>query len=144
MKAIELTEKLLAEGCNQNNFAVLSRGTGDDITCLDKKGGEWIIFYCERGRDSEPFFTFKNEDEACDFFYDYILKQQHWHIVGFFKTESFAIALEDKLKAIGVKPIRNDIPAYSALNDSRYRVFVVGKDIFKARECLGDIRINYE
>jgi hypothetical protein len=78
------------------------------------------------------------------FFYDYILRQQHWHIVGFFKAESFAIELEDKLKAIGVKSIRNDIPAYSALNDSRYRVFVVGKDIFKAREYLGDIHINYE
>jgi hypothetical protein len=25
----------------------------------------------------------------------------------------------------------------------RYRVFVVGKDIFKARDALGDIKIEY-
>lgn len=35
MKALELKEKLLAEGCNPSNFAILGRG--DDAFCLDKK-----------------------------------------------------------------------------------------------------------
>lgn len=140
MKASELKEKLIAEGCNADNFAVLSRG--HDAYCLDKTGNEWIIFYSERGNDSKPIFTSENEKEACKFFYNYVLKQQHLHIAGFFKSENDAKELENKLSSIGVNPIRNDIPAYNTVNDSRYRVFVIGKDIFKVKKHFGEIEIN--
>ena len=132
MKASELQEKLIDEGCNPDNFAVLCRG--HDAFCLDKKGSKWAVFYSERGCDSEPIFTSENEEEACEFFFNYVVKQQHWHIVGFFNKESDAIELVDKLVAIGIKPIRNDIPAYKTANDPRYRVFFVGKEIFKVKE----------
>ncbi|MFM5463737.1 SPOR domain-containing protein [Aeromonas simiae] len=141
MNASELQIKLFAEGCNPANFSVLGRG--DDMLCLDEKGGKWSIFYSERGCDSEPIFTSDNEEEACKIFFNYVVKQQHWHIVGFFKNESDAVELEDKLVAIGIKPIRNDIPAYKTANDPRYRVFVVGKEIFKVRECLGHVNIRH-
>lgn len=72
-----------------------------------------------------------------------MLKQKHWHIVGFFKYESDAIALENKLVSISIKSIRNDIPAYKTANDPRYRVFVIGKDIFKLRERLGHVLVCY-
>ena len=141
MKASELQEKLIAEGCNPANFSVLGRG--DDAFCLDKKGSKWAVFYSERGCDSKPIFASDNEVEACEYFFNYVVKQQHWHIVGFFKKESEAIELEDKLVSIGIKPIRNDIPAYKTANDPRYRVFVVGKEIFKVRECLGHVKVSY-
>ena len=141
MKASEVRGKLLAEGCSENTFAVRSRGS--DVYCLDEIGGTWVVFYTERGQDSEPIFKSKSEDEACQFFYNYIMKLEHWHIVGFFKEEESVKALEAKLLSIGVKPIRNDIPAYKFKDDPRYRVFVVGKDIFKVREALGAIPINY-
>jgi len=139
MKASELKERLISEGCNESNFAVLSQG--HDAFCLDKKGNEWVVFYSERGCDSKPIFTAKKEEEACEFFYTYVLEQQHWHIVGFFKDESDAKLLEAQIQELGIDPIRNDIPAYKAANDPRYRVFVVGKDIFKVREHLGNVQI---
>ena len=141
MKASELRERLIAEGCNTNNFAVLSRG--DDAFCLDKNGNQWIVFYSERGCDSDPIFSSESEEEACEFFFNYVTRQEHWHIVGFFKSETEAKELEGTLAAIGVKPIRNDIPAYKTADDPRYRVFVVGKDIFKVREHLGNVTVNY-
>lgn len=141
MNTEELKKQLLAEGCNENNFAILSRGS--DTFCLDKRGTRWEVFYSERGDDSEPIFSSESEEDACEFFFNHIMKQQHWHIVGFFKSETEARELESKLVSIGVKPIRNDIPAYKTAHDPRYRVFVVGKDIFKVREHLGDVSIDY-
>ncbi|ARD23012.1 SPOR domain-containing protein [Shewanella japonica] len=139
--ASELTEKLLAEGCTPESFAVLSRQS--DAYCIDKIWGEWAVFYSERGIDSKPIYTSDSETEACEFFYDYILKQEHWHLVGFFKVEAEALELESMLDKIGIHSIRNDIPAFNAPNDPRYRVFVVGKDIFKAKEKLGSLAITY-
>ena len=141
MKASDLRKRLIAEGCNVNNFAVLSRG--NDAVCLDKNGNEWIVFYSERDRDSEPIFSSESEEEACEFFFNYVTKQQHWHIVGFFKNENEAKELEGKLVALDVQAIRNDMPAYKTANDPRYRVFVAGKDIFRVREHLGNVSVNY-
>ncbi|RYY76283.1 MAG: SPOR domain-containing protein [Gammaproteobacteria bacterium] len=142
MKTDELKEKLISEGCNESNFAVMGRTS--DAFCLDKKGEKWSVFFCERGSDSAPIFSSDSEEETCEFFFNYIIKQQHWHIVGFFKNISDANDLEEKLTSIGVKPIRNDIPAYRAAGDLRHRVFVVGKDIFKVREHLGDIHVSFD
>ena len=101
MKASELTKELIAEGCNENNFAVLSRG--NDAFCLDRKGNDWVVFYSERGRDSDPIFKSESGSEASEFFFNYVIKQEHWHIVGFFKNEKEAQELESKLAAIGIK-----------------------------------------
>ncbi len=141
MKAIELTERLLSEGCNPSSFSVLSRA--HDAYCLDRRNNEWVIFYSERGIDSPPIFHTANESEACDYFYSLILKQEHWHIVGFFNIENDAIELEKKLISFGITPVRNDIPAYKAENDPRYRVFVIGKDIFKVKEKFKNFTVNY-
>ena len=142
MKTTELRQKLIAVGCNENNFAILARG--DDAFCLDKNGLDWVVFYSERGLDSEPIFKSRSEDEACTFFFEYLSKQQHWHLVGFFKSEDEARELEQKLAKSGMQPIRNDMPAYRKANDPRYRVFVVGKDILKVREQFSSIEINYD
>lgn len=141
MKASELNNMLIAEGCNKSNFAILSQG--NDAFCLNKKGKEWAVFYSERGCDSEPIFSSKSENAACEFFFNYVKKQEHWHIVGIYKNENEAKELEDKIATIGVKSIRNDIPDYQTTNGLRFRVFVVGKDIFKVRERLGSIQIKY-
>jgi hypothetical protein len=141
MKASQVSEKLLAEGCSESNFVV--NGTGSDVYCLAQRNGVWVVFYTERGQDSPPEFKSKSEEEACQFFYDFIMKMEHWHIVGFFKLESEAEALEAELASIGVPAIRNDIPAYRQRNDPRYRVFVVGKDIFRVRDAIGEPTITY-
>lgn len=140
MNAASLTAQLLEAGCSRHNFAVQSRQ--HDAFCLDHDGQHWSVFYSERGTDSPPIYKSSNEADACRFFYDYITKQEHWHLVGFYEDESEALELAAKLEAEGIACIRNDIPAYKAPDDPRFRVFVVGRDIFKARERLGSL-IDY-
>lgn len=142
MKATELTDKLLAEGCNPQNFSVLSRR--HDAFCLDKTGKQWKVFYSERGCDSDPLFISSDESEACNFFYKLVINQEHWHLVGFFKHQADAKQLENQLLALGINPIRNDITAYKMANDPRYRVFVASKDIFRVKAQLGEIDIKFE
>jgi hypothetical protein len=141
MTASEVLEKLLVEGCNKSHFSI--HRSEHDAFCLAKRGNEWVVFYSERGQDSPPEYTSPSEDDACEFFYKLVMKQRHWHIVGFFINKSDAELLEEKLKSIGVAPIRNDIPAYKHRDDPRYRVFVAGKDIFRVREVLGEPTISY-
>ncbi|MGJ8654920.1 MAG: SPOR domain-containing protein [Akkermansiaceae bacterium] len=138
MDTRELEVRLLAEGCSMSNFAINHRGSGSDLYCLGKKGEVWSVFYTERGRDSEPIFESVSEEEACLFYYDLMKKMDHWHLVGFFADEASALELQGRLTDIGVVFIRNDIPAYKHADDPRYRLFVVGEDIFKVRELLGD------
>jgi len=141
MNSSQVSEKLIAEGCSPANFVV--NGHGSDVYCLRESGGIWSIFYTERGLDEPPIFSTRSEDEACQFFYNHIMKMEHWHIVGFYKEQSDAEAMESKLASIGVKGVRNDIPAYHTRNDPRFRVFVVGKDIFKFRQAFGEPQIVY-
>lgn len=139
MNASETYEKLLAEGCNRQNFAI--HHSQSDAYCLAQREGKWAVFYSERGLDSAPEYESTSEEDAADFFYKCIMRQTHWHIVGFFKDEADAIALEKALQSMGIKPIRNDMPAYKHKDDPRYRVFVVGKDIFKA-QALGKLPLG--
>ncbi|MBV1920347.1 MAG: SPOR domain-containing protein [Pseudomonadales bacterium] len=108
MIASELKSKLLAEGCSESNFAILS--PGNDVFCLVKRGYDWVVYYTERGCDSEPIYKSKSEKEACQFFYNYILEMERWHLVGFFKEKSNVVELESKLDNAEIDFIRNDIP----------------------------------
>lgn len=142
MNASQIEEMLFSEGCNKSNFVV--NGKGNDVYCLKNKSGVWVVVYTERGRDSEPIYSSDSEDSACNFFYDLIMNMQHLHIVGFFKAEVDARALEEHLSSIGITSIRNDIPAYKNIDDPRFRVFVVGKDIFKFQMEFGEPSISYD
>lgn len=141
MNSSQISEKLTAEGCSPENFVV--NGHGSDVYCLRESGGTWSVFYTERGVDEPPIFSSRSEEEACQFFYDFIMRMEHWHIVGFYKEKAAAEAMESRLASIGIKAIRNDIPAYHTRNDTRYRVFVVGKDIFKFKQAFGEPQVAY-
>jgi len=67
----------------------------------------------------------------------------HRHIVGFFKEESEAEALAKRIRSIGIEPVRNDMPSFNSRNDPRYRLFVVGKEIFTFRQHFGNQPIDY-
>ena len=144
MQLAELEPKLLEEGCNKARFAVGERGAADDAFCIVQENGRWDVFYTERGNDSPPIFSSLSEEEACDFFYKYVLTLQHWHLVGWFVEEAGAVELEQRLRRLGTKPIRNDIPSYRYDGDRRYRVFVAGKDIFAVRNAVPDLPIQKE
>lgn len=135
MNLQELERRLVEEGCSKSNYSIGFRDS--DVFCLMKKNGVWHIFYTERGQDQEPIFESTSEEKACEYFFKYQTERiEHQHLVGFFKSQKEADALEARLKGHGLKTLLNPIP-YHGWEDPRFRVFVVGKDIFKAREILG-------
>ena len=140
MNTGELKQRLLDEGCNPYQFSIGPGGS--DVFCLDQKDGTWSVFYTERGRDDDPIFESTSEAEACEFYFNYITtKMRHDHLVGFFVSEERARTLEAQLAQHAVQTHRDKIP-YGGWSDPRYRVFVIGKDIFKARELLGELPLQ--
>jgi hypothetical protein len=136
MNAAELKQRLLEEGCSPYNFSI-GHG-GSDVYCLERQDGVWRVFYTERGKADAPIFESPSEQEACEFYFDYITnKIRHNHLVGFFISEQKASNLEAQLAQNGIPSHRDKIP-YGGWSDPRYRVFVVGKDIFRARAVLGE------
>ncbi|NOK61921.1 MAG: hypothetical protein GFH27_549289n384 [Chloroflexi bacterium AL-W] len=134
----ELHQQLLAAGCNPNNYAIGNWEGMYDGICLAQFNNEWHIFYAERGQQQQIFSTFESQDMACQAFLHIILNMEHRHLVGFFQTSDAAEALCNLLTEAGLSPIQDMIPYSSGPSPVRYRVFVVGKEIFKARETLGE------
>jgi hypothetical protein len=136
----DLKQRLVEEGCSVSNYSIGYRDS--DIYCLLKENATWRVFYTERGQDQDPIFESVSEEEACEFFFNYITKKfRHDHLAGFFVSEENANALAERLAQHGIQSHRDKI-SYGGWVDPRYRVFVVGKDIFKAREILGEVPQN--
>ena len=136
MNIQELERRLVEEGCSRSHYSIGFRDS--DVFCLMKIDGLWKVFYTERGLDQETMFESASEEEACEFFFKYQTERiEHHHIVGFFKSQAKADVLETQLKGHGLRTLQNPIP-YHGWSDPRFRVFVVGKDIFRAREILGE------
>jgi hypothetical protein len=138
MDTAELKHRLLAEGCNPDNYAVNSRSY--DGFCLMRWGAQWAVFYSERGDDQEPIFTSPDEAAACQFFFDFVMKMEHRHLVGFLRSEPAARALQARLEAHGIGTI--PFVLNYAEHDYRQCISVVGKDIFQARELLGKVPVE--
>lgn len=117
-------------------FAVGKRGDASDAYVLARQNNRWEVFYTERGCDSAPIFTSQSERAACLYFIKHVTSQPQWHLVGWFKKEVEATTMEEIVKALGARPVRNDIPNYAGFDDPRYRVFVFGKDIFAVRAAF--------
>jgi hypothetical protein len=137
MNTAELKQRLLEEGCSSHNFSI-GHG-GSDVYCLAQEEGVWRVFYTERGKADAPIFESSSEAEACEFYFEYITKKiRHNHLVGFFISDQKASDLEAQLAQNGILSHRDKIP-YGGWSDPRYRVFVVGKDIFRARAVLSEV-----
>ena len=138
MKAEEVFNYLVDQGCNPASFRVGTRGGSSDVFCLNKGGaGEWYVCYSERGIESDAEFCTDKEDKAVEYFRKKILSQKHLHCVGFFSKEPNASELQNRLEARGLEVETDKIP-FGGPDDPRYRVFVVGTAIFAAKELLGD------
>jgi hypothetical protein len=140
MNIQELERRLEEEACNRAHYSIGYRDS--DVFCLMKIDGMWKMFYTERGLDQETMFESESEEEACEFFFKYQTERiRHDHIAGFFQVPANAKALAVKLKAHGIDSHENNIP-YRGWHDPRFRVFVIRKDLFKARELLGELPIR--
>jgi hypothetical protein len=138
MTTAELERRLLAEGCNPANYALNTRSY--DGFCLLFDGLQWAVFYSERGRDQPPIFTSTAEDAACQFFFDFVMKMEHRHLVAVLRSESAARALRAQLEAQGIATHAYQL--LYATDDYRQVVSVVGKDIFRVRALLNKVPVE--
>ncbi|MEP7137844.1 MAG: SPOR domain-containing protein [Chloroflexota bacterium] len=140
MNIEELKQRLVEEGCSTSNYSIGFRDS--DVFCLMNENGMWRVFYTERGKDDAPIFESASEADACEFFFKYQTEHiRHQHLVGFFRSEEKAIDLSETLERSGVQAHQDKIP-YGGWVDPRFRVFVIGKDIFKAREFLREVPVK--
>ena len=136
MNIHELEKRLMEEGCNPSYYDIGSRGSASDAHCLTHNGQEWQVYYTERGVDQTPEYTSKSEEEACEYFFHFIMKFRHDHCVGSFLSESAADELQSKLESHGLHPFRDKIP-YPVLKEPLYRVWISGKEIFSVENIIG-------
>jgi hypothetical protein len=133
MTTAELAHRLEAEGANPATYDIGRRSY--DGVCLLHEGGRWVVLYSERGRDQAPMFASADESAACEYYLTHVLAQPQYHPVGFFHSEKAAQALQVRLEQQGLT-VRTGKLLYAA-NDYRHQVWVMGKDIFAARQLLG-------
>lgn len=133
MTTTELARRLEAEGANPANYDIGRRGYNG--FCLLREGGRWVVLFSERGQDQPPVFTSANEAAACEYYFQLILAQPQHHPVGFFRSAEAAQALRMQLEQQGLT-VRTGQLLYTA-TEYRYQVWVMGKDIFAARQLLG-------
>jgi hypothetical protein len=138
MTTAELARRLLAEGCNPDNYAIGTRSY--DGFCLLHNERGWAVFYSERGKDQEPIFISSDEAEACQYFFDFVMQMEHRHLVGLLRSEPAAQALRARLAAQGIATHAYQL--FYAQNDYRQVISVVGKDVFKARELLEKLPVE--
>lgn len=136
MELGELYNKFIEEGCNRFYIDGIGGPQPDDVECLGLNNGKWEVYYIERGQKSNPIFSTIDKDEAIKFYYDYIMKIEHWHIVAFTRSLNILNSYKNELEKYGVRTIQNDIPDYNITGDRVYRLFVTNKDIFIAKEKL--------
>ena len=138
MTLADLNRRLLAEGANPDNYALGTRSYNG--FCLLRQGRQWNVFFSERGDDQKPIFTSRNEYTACRFFFDFVMKMEHRHLVGFLRREPAARTLQARLAAAGIAAHHFAVPY--AKNDNRHGLNVIGKDIFRARALLGKVPVE--
>ena len=139
MELNELHDNLISEGCNRFYIDGIGGPQSDDVERLGLTNGNWEVYYIERGKRSVAFFSTTDKDEAISFYYDYVMKIEHWHIVVFSRSIEIFNYYKKELEQYGIRTIQNDIPAYQRSGDHVYRLFVTNKDIFTAKEKLENI-----
>jgi hypothetical protein len=139
MELTELYNKFISEG--YNNFYI--EGVGgprpDGLHCLGYDNKSWSVYYIERGQKSAPIFITQDKNEAIKYYSDFVSRIEHWHLIAFTRSKEILNDYKLKLEKLDVKTIQNDIPALTKENDIVYRLFVVNKDIIKAKSIYNDI-----
>jgi len=72
MTKIELEKKLINQKIPKYAYSLIG-GFPNEAYCLNYDGNIWEVYYSERGQKTD-LKTFFKEKEACDFFYDWLIK----------------------------------------------------------------------
>lgn len=131
-----LHDKLINEGCIDFYIDGVSEHFIAEGYCLELRNDKWIVYFIERGEENSPMFSNEDTKKAFNFFYDFLVSKEHWHIVAFTRSSDIFNFHKNKLEECGVITIQNDFENYKTQNDHVYRLFVKNKDIFKAKKYL--------
>lgn len=69
----ELENKLKLNSQISSDSYSLSGGLPNESLCINYNGRQWEVYYSERGNKSN-MNIFNTENEACEYFYNYLLK----------------------------------------------------------------------
>lgn len=72
MKKADLVQRLKSEDINEYAYC-LNGGFPNEAYTLGHNGDTWEVYYSERGQKT-GLQVFDNEDDACDYFYSYLIK----------------------------------------------------------------------
>lgn len=109
MELQELCDKLISEGCNRFSIEGIGEQVYDDVERLGMVDGKWAVYYMERGQKSTPIFSTTSKDEAIDFYYDYVKKIEHWHIIAFTRSADVIAERKKILENAGIRVVQNAI-----------------------------------
>ena len=131
----------LQQECYQPGVYHVGSGWGScgDTFCIEKIGGQFEIFYVERGQRGKAIHRCESESAACEAFLAALDRERfsRAHCVGFFTNKSEADTLSERFDSAGITVHRDAIP-YTSTTDMRYRVFVFGRDKIRAQEIIDD------
>ncbi len=69
MNIHELESKLEKIRVPKSCYSIMKGGLPNEVYCLTTEGGNWIVYYSERGSRS-GLTSFKSESDACNYFYN--------------------------------------------------------------------------
>ena len=72
MNKVELQTRLISENIIQDLYSFKTTFPNEAF-CLIEANGKWEVYYSERG-NKNGLKIFENEEEACQYFYDWAIK----------------------------------------------------------------------
>lgn len=129
----ELFQHLIAQG-----YGHLARRTPHGIDVLDFAlqafGDGFRVCDTERGQILQIWLETKDEAQACSWYLDRLAGL--WLHLTTSPDEIVILRQQGALEAAGISVRRNDIPNFNAPGDARYRIFVGGSDLKRAKTVL--------
>ena len=134
MKTIQELEQYLEENCYNFDSITIGRHYAYEGYVVKSCALGYCLFSSERGRET-LLKAFPTEEELVAFTLAK-LDRDPWykaHMVAFTLDQKQIKRAEFKLKLMGIRYKRNDIPGYRS-GQTAYRIFVYGRDILRLEE----------
>lgn len=134
MKTIQELEQYLEENCYNFDSITIGRHYAYEGYVVKSCALGYCLFSSERGRET-LLKAFPTEEELVAYTLAK-LDRNPWykaHMVAFTLDQKQIKRAEFKLKLMGIRYKRNDIPGYRS-GQTAYRIFVYGRDILRLEE----------
>lgn len=135
----QLKQRLRSEGYGSIGAGPLIYESGPHLLAIqdfriERTDGTWRVCDTERGEIVLTHLVTPDESEACRYFHDSVGAMMLF-LAGFGDSAA-AARVERALREAGLEPWRNDVPAHLAPDGRRYRLFVRGRDLARARPLV--------